>query len=965
MLTIRAMSDGAGYSANHLEHNDYYSENERIQGEWFGRGAEMLGLRGEVQNKQFEAVRQGLHPDTGEFLRQRHSADRIANDGTTQSKARTLYDFTVSAPKSVSILAGPGEDGRLVEAHRKAVKEALEELEAHAETRVRQGGANHDRTTGNLVVAAYHHDSSRELDPQLHTHAVAANLTYDGTEGRWKALQASEIYEHRAYLTEVYRNALAREVEQLGYQIENRRDAKGRDLGFEIRGVSQELIEKYSQRSAQRDQAIADFTKSHGRAPTDNEVAVLVRESRSDKLAETSSGEVRARQQARLSLEESRALREVRSQAVENVRPGHELTRPSAPSLEHAKDHIFERVSVAQDHEVMTEALRHGRGHIQLGELRGEMWRQESQGELLRAGREVATRQSLDRETEMVAKVNGGLGTRERLGGDHQFVVSDRLRPEQKQVVESVLNSRDQVVNIQGAAGTGKTTTLEEIHRGIREGGREVLAVAPTMSAVEELQKVGFDNAITIERLLQDQRAQATLHGKVLIVDEAGMVSSRQMSELLKVAEQHSARIVFSGDTRQIQSVEAGDALRVLEKESQLRSVSLTQVQRQSAEEYREAIEDLRVNPDRGFERLESMGSVREVAAAERAQSVAEAYARLREQPNAHGQERSVLVVCATHQEIDRVTEAIRNQRKSAGELGEETTVTRHVALNWTEAQKRDTRNYAPGQVLEFHRGMKNIAKSEVLEVERVEGNKVIARNAQGEQRVVTSRQSDCYSVHEHRSAQVAAKDRLILTANRREPGFRATNGELVTIKSVDQTGRIELADGRKLPGDYRQFDFGYAVTAHRSQGKTVDAVVISADSMKRELFYVSASRGREAIRVVTSDRERLRDSVARSGARQSASELARHAEQVRQQRPGKQQGEHRGREAAREQSHQASRTESFEAARGQQRSHDHSRQVAEGRSQSQTRITPAQPHQHAHSNENKQETSNEPSISL
>src|SRR5437868_9335897 len=88
---------------------------------------------------------------------------------------------------------------------------------------------------------------------------VAANLTFDGTEGRWKALQASEIYELRAYLSEVYRNALAREARALGYEIENQRDTKGRDSGFEIRGVPQELLAKFSQRSRQRDAAIAVF----------------------------------------------------------------------------------------------------------------------------------------------------------------------------------------------------------------------------------------------------------------------------------------------------------------------------------------------------------------------------------------------------------------------------------------------------------------------------------------------------------------------------------------------------------------------------------------------------------------------------------------------------------------------------------------------------------------------------------
>src|SRR3974377_44044 len=155
MLKIRAMSDAKGYSSRHLEHSDYYAEGERITGRWQGRGAELLGLKGEVKPEDFEALRQGLDPATGEFLRQRQSADRVSSDGTVRSHGRNLYDFTISAPTSVSVMAMLGGDPRLIEAHNMAVAEALRELETHAGTRVRLDGANEDRITGNLVVAVY------------------------------------------------------------------------------------------------------------------------------------------------------------------------------------------------------------------------------------------------------------------------------------------------------------------------------------------------------------------------------------------------------------------------------------------------------------------------------------------------------------------------------------------------------------------------------------------------------------------------------------------------------------------------------------------------------------------------------------------------------------------------------------------------------------------------------------------
>jgi flagellar biosynthesis GTPase FlhF len=284
-----------------------------------------------------------------------------------------------------------------------------------------------------------------------------------------EALQASGIYERRAYLTEVYRNSLAGQVRSLGYKNENRRDAKGRDAGFEIRGVSGELLTKYSQRSRQRDEAIQEFTETKGRPPTDNEVAVLVRESRPYKLIEISTDEVRSRQRSRLTKQEASALAELGEEAA--VQPtAHESAEPS---LRYAEDHVFERLSVARDHEILTEALRHGRGQIDHSELKGTLILEESSGAILRDRNEIATATSVEREREMIDWVNRGIGWFERMGADHQFVASDRLRPEQKRSVEFILDSRDRAVNLRGAAGTGKTATLQELRRGLDEAGRK------------------------------------------------------------------------------------------------------------------------------------------------------------------------------------------------------------------------------------------------------------------------------------------------------------------------------------------------------------------------------------------------------------------------------------------------------------------------------------------------------------
>ena len=881
------MAGGEGYAQRHLQQSDYYDQKRTVEGQWHGRGAELLGLSGKATSEDFESLRQGLDPETGEFLRQRQGSDRISADGAEQSKARSLYDMTFSAPKSVSVMAIVGGDERLIAAHEAAVRETLQEAEKYSATRVRLAGLNENRTTGNWVVAAYTHDTSRELDPQLHTHAVAANLTYDGTEARWKALQASGLYERRSYLTEVYRNALSREVRALGYEIENRRDVAGKDKGFEISGVSQEILDTYSRRSAQRDAAIQQFTHKRGRAPTDNEVAVLIRETRADKLQEISTEQLRCHQLERLTPDQRNMLGNLREEALTQSSPLRLEHRAVEASLAHAQEHIFERLSVAKEHEILTEALRHGRGQVELSALQGVLSRERTSGELVGAGDEIATHASLLRERDMVAVVNRGLDRNDRLGNGRHFEPASQLRDEQRRAVGMVLDSTDLAINVRGAAGTGKTATLREVDRALRESGTQVVAVAPTRSAVDELQKVGFRDAMTVSRLLEDQESQRTLAGKVMIVDEAGMVSGRQMQNLLHLAEDHGARIIFSGDTRQIRSVEASDALRILETESGLKSISLTGVHRQTNPDYREAIQIMRSSPEEGLAKLEELGAIREVHMFDRSQAVAELHREFR----IKGQD--TLVVAGTHEEISHINDAIRQDRKEHGELGRGRHFDTYVSLQWTAAQKQDTSNYQEGLVLQFNRNTKVANRHESLEVVRVGPESLVARKGTGEEVSISSANVRAFSVYERRPIEVASGDSLMLTANRRDPDFRATNGELVKVKSVDEAA-IRLEDGRTIPANYREFTHGYAITAHRSQGKTVDNVIISADAMKKELFYVAASRGRSKIAVVTSDRELLRESVGVSTARQSAMELVR-----------KQQHEH-GLDRAPEMSHES-----------------------------------------------------------
>src|SRR5688572_12181588 len=233
MITVGVIRNGATYLSHHLRKNDYWSEGEKeVRGEWIGEGARALGLTGLVTDKPFEALRQNRHPSTGEPLTARDQANRVA-----------FFDVQLSAPKDVSVLAIVGGDDRVRNAFIESVKTALGEMERFAAVRERRGeaaGTEAYRLTANFVGALFIHDASRDLDPQLHGHAVLANATWDAARKAWLALQPVEMLRASAYLRQVLYRELAGRLRALGYE-----PYEMNSTGFSIRGV-EHLRERFS-----------------------------------------------------------------------------------------------------------------------------------------------------------------------------------------------------------------------------------------------------------------------------------------------------------------------------------------------------------------------------------------------------------------------------------------------------------------------------------------------------------------------------------------------------------------------------------------------------------------------------------------------------------------------------------------------------------------------------------------------
>lgn len=838
------LADAEGYFDEHLAQNDYYAAGEIRSGQWIGVGAERLELKQNVSREQFHALCENRHPQTNERLTRRQNA---------KDQRRVFYDFTCSAPKSVSVLAVLLDDQRLVTAHEEATRLAFRELEMFAATRVRKSGRQKNRGTGNLVAAAFTHTTSRSLDPQLHTHFTVFNATFDNTEKCWKALQAGGMYDAIRYGTAVYRNELAKQVQAIGYRI------RPAIHGFEIEGVTDEVLRRYSKRSQEVRKVVLEMEQKLGRKLSNNAVALAVHQSRSKKIKGISTAEVRERQLAQLSGGELQSLRAL-TRSAQSRQETPALGDESA-ALAHAMAHVFERCSVVPEHELLTAALAYRQGEVDLPRLKRQL---RGSPALVKTDQGLSTHKILETELFLIQTVNAGCDAVAPLCPTYR--PADWLSEDQQRAVLHVLRTGDRITGIRGLAGTGKTTALRELIAACQPSRIEPLFCAPTAAATEVLKKEGFE-AVTLQSLLLSRPVLSKRH--LVVLDEAGAVGIDDMRRLFDLAK--DCRIILSGDTGQHASVTRGDAFRILEHHSRFQSGQLTRIRRQRRAEYRKAVElAASKRTTEAFAQLDRMGAVTEFAGDNLYNSAALSFLKTLEQ------NRSALVVAPTWAEINAATETVRAALRSSGRLAaEEKEFQVFDSLSWTEAQKRDARQYHPGLALRFHQSKGGFMKDEAAEVVTGENNSLKLRRADGSESVLQLGAGHvCFDVGEKRNLKVASGDRLLLQANWRK---KFVNGELVEVKAFSGDS-IVLADGRVIPADYRTFTHGYAVTSHAAQGKTADEVLVVASSrslpaINQQQFYVSISRGRDSCRIFTDDKDLLRSHVTRSSARIAAVE--------------------------------------------------------------------------------------------
>jgi len=876
MFQSQTVEQAKTYFNEALSKADYYIDDQELNGRFHGKLSSRLGIENDIVERTiFHKLCDNIHPKTGDNLTPR-----------TVDNRRVGYDISFHCPKSVSILHAFGDDDRVLDSFRKSVHETMREMETDMQTRVRLQGQNHDRDTGELLWTDFIHQTARPVDdhppdPHLHCHCFTFNATWDETEHRIKAGQFHNIKRDMPWYQARFQKRLADKLSELGYGIRK----TGRS--FEVSIVPQKAIEHFSKRTNE----IGQTAKELG--ITDPEEL--------DQLGARTRGKKQS----------SRSMPELKKSWVgqlKNVGIDHHLNEEiettirdlnSGQCIDHALSHSFARKSVERDRRILAEGYLHGIDSkaVSLDDI-DQAFEQDDRVFKVPDGKDkLCTTIPVQKEEKRMVKLAKDMrGSVNPISPIIDETVFDNLNDEQAVAVKQILKSNDRLMMVRGGAGTGKTTMMKSAVKLIEETERRVYAFAPTSAASRDmLRSEGFEKADTVARLLKDDKLQSEIKDQVIWIDEAGMLGTKDMGDILELANDLNARVILTGDTRQHTAVQRGDAMRILRQVAGIPIPSVNRIYRQKGKEYREAVEAISSGDiSGGFDKLESLGCIEEIETNDVSKQLADDYLQ------AQKENRSALVISPTNEQAQLVTDGIRQGLKDSSELEEkDRPYSRLKNLYYSNAQKKDWRSYNKGQVVQLHQNMPGLKKGSQATVSNVDNMSVkIVQDGQTHSLDLT--RPDDFDVYNSFEINLSKGDRIRITKNGFDSnGRRLNNGKILEVESFSRQGDIRLKTPNRKNGaiyeidkDFGNFNHAYCITSYASQGKTVDRVLIAqpsatfpASNMKQ--FYVSVSRGREAVKIYTDDKKDLLQTIRKEGDRMSVHELE-ELDQVRMQAKSK-----------------------------------------------------------------------------
>jgi conjugative relaxase-like TrwC/TraI family protein len=663
MLSIGKL--GIGQERYYLEKvaegaEDYYSGEGEAAGEWTGDAATRLGLDGDVEAEQLTAMLTGRNPADGEPL--------LGGSGVPAKGAVPGFDLTFSAPKSVSLLwglGGPVTAREVQAAHREAVGAALNYMQREAcWTRRGAGGSEFVKGSGYLA-AAYRHRSSRNGDPQLHTHVLIANAT-QGPDGRWTRLYHPAIYDHATTASYIYEAHLRHELSRrLGVDWQPTRKGIA-----EIEGFADEHLQAFSTRRAEILAAVGPDASAASR-----QVATLA--TRKPKEADISRGELLERWRSRAEeIGLDRAAIERTFDAETRVRP--DVAETPAVSTQQ----IDRAVTAAASHfdrrdaiKAVADSLRAGASGPAVERLADAFLASDAVIQIGEGakGPRYTTQRIWKLEREALGAVermrSQGPNPAGELIAAPVIAARPTLKDDQRQMVRRLLTHSEGVAVVIGEAGTGKTFAIAATAEGWAQAGIELRAAAPTWRAANVMRSDGLPATSIARLLVQLDRAEhdggdGLPRGSVLLIDEAGMVDSATLARLIDHAERADAKLVLVGDPEQLGEIEAGGLFRAIADRAE--PIVLDEVIRHEHELDRVAAKRIRDGEGREALRLYEFGERVTVAP----DADARREAMVRDWHESYGRGEDAVMIAKRNVDVGKLNAMAREVRMQAGQLG-------------------------------------------------------------------------------------------------------------------------------------------------------------------------------------------------------------------------------------------------------------------------------------------------------